>query len=235
MKKIKNLKVKQLKKMFPFTWEFVIENMLPEEILEEAGIELVHPNEVFVQHDWCEDYYGSNYGRVISLKWGRVEVLPALPMGKPNKKGEVYLGYKFSKPGSDPLPITCQRVIADCFLPNFWKGVDRNKLQAHHLDHGCYNNIWTNIMLLPTPLHRVMDYVKKTALFADGEFKEMNLYEIMIETGLSLDEMILATKNKPERSIGGKWTIFEVRGNYIGFQFLPGNQKKGAKKKKKAK
>lgn len=223
------LKKTKIQRMFPFTWEFVIENMMPEEVLEDAGIELMHPNEVFVQHQWCEDYYGSNYGRAISLKWDKIELLPALPMGKPDKNGEVYLGYKFSKPGSEPLPISCHRLIADCFLPNFWEGADRNKLQAHHIDHRRYNNVWTNIMLLPTSLHRVMDYVKKTALFADGEFKEMNLYQIMAETGLSLDEMILATKNKPERSVGGKWTIFEVRGNYIGFQFLPNNR--GKKKK----
>ena len=227
----------KIKILFPWTWEYITKNLLSEKFLKDADIELMHPDEIFVQHQWCGDYYGSNYGRAISLKNDKVDLLPALPMGKPDENGEMYLGYKFSKPGANPLSISCHRLIADCFLPNFWDGADRNKLQAHHIDHGRYNNVWTNIMLLPTPLHRVMDYVKKTALFADGEFKEMNLYQIMVETGLSLDEMILATKNKPEKSVGGKWSIFEVRGNYIGFQFLPNNRgkKKKSKKSKKSK
>lgn len=225
----------KIKKLFPFTWEYILSHLLSEDTLNENGIDLMHPDEIFVQHQWCGDYYGSNYGRAISLKWGKMEVLPALPMGEPDENGEVYLGYKFSKTANgetERLPISCNRLIADCFLPNFWEGVDRNKLAAHHLDHRRYNNVWTNIMLLPGALHYVMNRTKKTALFANGEFREMNLYDIMVETGLSLDEMILATKNKPLKSTG-KWSVFEVKGNYIGFQFLP--KKEGKKKKQKAK
>jgi len=44
---------------------------------------------------------------------------------------------------------------------------------------------------------------------------------------LTLDEIILSAKGKPIKS-DGKYSIFDVKGNLIGFQFYP---KKSRKKK----
>lgn len=217
----------KIKILFPWTWEYIIKNLLPEKKLKAAGISLVHPDEIFVKHPDWNNHYGSNYGRSVTVKDGKIKLKGNETKKDPSK----YREYCFTQPGKKDKTISAHRLIADCFLPNFWEGIDRNQLQAHHLDHSKTNNVWTNIMLLPIALHYVMNRTKKTALFSNGKFREMNLYQIMAETGLNLDEMILATKNKPEKSIGGKWSVFEVRGHYIGFQFVP--EKKGKKKKTK--
>lgn len=222
---------KQIKKFFPWTWEYITENLLPEDQLQGAEISLVHTNEIFVKHPDWDWYYGSNFGRCINAKDGHLELVGNETKKDPTK----YVEYCFSQPGRDQKTVSAHRMVADIYLPNFWEGADRNKLQAHHINHIKSDNVWTNIMLVPTSLHYVLNRTKKTALFADGEFREINLYDIMAKTGLSLDEMILATKNKPEKSVGGKWSIFEIQGNYIGFQFLPNTPKKGRKKKQKAK
>lgn len=219
----------QIKKFFPWNWEYITENLLSEDQLQAAEISLVHPKEIFTKHPDWDWYYGSNYGRCINAKDGNLELV-----GNENEKDpDKYVEYCFSQPGRKQKTVSAHRMVADIYLPNFWIGVDRNKLQAHHINHIKSDNVWTNIMLIPCALHYVMNRTKKTALFANGEFREMNLYDIMLETGLNLDEMILATKNKPERSIGGKWSIFEIKGNYIGFQFF--SEKETGKKKKKSK
>lgn len=191
-----------------------------------AGIELLGSDEIFVQYPRWNDYYGSNYGRLISTKHGKVELLKLVVCGGDGL--DLYTGYKLAKKTYNEqriLTISSHRLVADIFLPNYWKNKDRNQLQAHHLDHSKNNNYYKNLILLPSELHNVMNRTKKMVLFKNGKFRTLTPYEIMVKTGLTLDEVILSAKGKPIKSYG-KYSIFDVKGNLIGFQFFPKKPKK---------
>lgn len=72
-----------------------------------------------------------------------------------------------------------------------------------------------------------MNTTKKMVLLKNGKYRTVTPYQILEETGLTLDEIILSVKGKPIKS-DGKYSIFDVKGNLIGFQFYP---KKSRKKK----
>lgn len=216
--------------------DYINKHKLSEKKLKDNGIELQKPDEIFVQYPRWNDYYGSNYGRLLSLKGEEIRICTPYPTGAKTEKGQ-YNSYKLCKVvrgNIKTLEITAHRLIADIFLPNFWKWMDRNQLQAHHLDHSRTNNQIDNLMLLPSNLHAYMNRIKATALFKNGRFFTINPYEIMESTGLSLEQIIGITnkKNKPLKS-SGKWTVFEVEGVLIGFQFTKKSKKSKKKNKKK--
>lgn len=219
--------------------DYINKHTLSSKKVREAGIELWGADEVFVQYPGWPEYYGSNYGRLISLKCGKIELRKATPCSESDGDDQ-YLGYKLTKVTYGKrreLSITCHRLVADIFLPNFWTDTikERNKLQAHHLNHSKSNNYYKYLMLLPTRLHQIMNTVKKTVLLKNnGTFKTATPYQIMMETGLTLEEIILSAKGKPIKS-EGKYSIFEVKGHLIGFQFIKSNKKKKKKKNSKKK
>lgn len=206
--------------------DYINKHTLSQKKIREAGIELKGLDEIFVQYPKWNDYYGSNYGRLISTKYGDVKLCKAYPCGEDGE--DKYLGYKMTKVTygqSRKLSITCHRLVADIFLPNFW-GLERNKLQAHHLDHSKSNNYYKNLILLPTGLHTIMNNTKKMVLFKNKTFRTSTPYQIMEQTGLTLDEIIMAAKKgKPVKS-DGKYSVFDVKGHLIGFQFYPKKNKK---------
>ena len=53
---------------------------------------------------------------------------------------------------------------------------------------------------------------------------------LLEETGLSLEEILLANKGKkkPLKSTGG-YTVFDIKGNLIGFQYYPQRREKNKK------
>ena len=104
---------------FPQKKTTIIHNSLEEERIFEAGIEL-NDHEVFVNYPGYQDYYGSNYGRLIMEKDGDL-TLKAQPMSS-----EGYIVYVLSKKGNDPFPITGQRLVADLFLPDYWPELGRS-------------------------------------------------------------------------------------------------------------
>lgn len=207
--------------------DYIEKHRLSSKKLKEANIELLGLDEVFVQYPRWNDYYGSNYGRLISVKNGKVELLKPVPT---DKEQDGYTGYKLAKVTNGKqrtLPISCHRLVADIFLPNYWKDTikDRNKLQAHHLDHSKNNNYYKNLILLPSRLHQVMNTVKKMVLLKNGKLKTVTPYQILEETGLTLEDIILSAKGKPIQS-DGKYSVFDVQGHLIGFQFYPKKSKK---------
>lgn len=209
--------------------DYINKHTLSSKKIREAGIELKGIDEVFVQYPGWNDYYGSNYGRLISVKFGKVELRQPYPCSENDGKDQ-YLGYKLTKVTygkQRQMSISCHRLVADIFLPNYWKDTikDRNKLQAHHLDHSKSNNYYKNLILLPSKLHQVMNTVKKMVLLKNGTFRTVTPYQILEETGLTLEEIILSAKGKPIKA-DGKYSVFEVKGHLIGFQFYPKNKSK---------
>lgn len=139
--------------MFKYNVEYIIENQIPEDILRwvlQRQKKYLKEDEIFVKYPDWEGYYGSNYGRLISTKEKEPKLLKLLNLS------EGYVGYTFSDPQKKKFPITANRMVADIFLPNFWKDWERDKLHAHHIDRNRKNNKWTNIVLEPVPLHRAM-------------------------------------------------------------------------------
>ena len=49
--------------------DYINKHKLSDRKIKEAGIELLGYDEVFVQYPRWNDYYGSNYGRLISIEY----------------------------------------------------------------------------------------------------------------------------------------------------------------------
>ena len=77
-----------------------------------------------------------------------------------------------------------------------------------------------------------MHKIKKIVLLKDGKITEYkNPLDLVYETGLTLEDILLANKGKkkPIKSEGG-YTVFDIKGNLVGFQYYPQNirgRKKG--------
>lgn len=210
-----------LKNKIKFNWnnEYIQLNKLSVEQITEANIELLD-NEVFVKHPKWNDYYISQYGRGISVKGKAIKLLSLQP------GGGGYYYFKFSEVGNTNTPsIGVHRAVADVFCPDFW---DDTPLEAHHIDKVHTNNYYKNLILLPRKLHSALHQIKKIVQFDGGTIKEINsILDLVYSTGLTLEEIILANKgnNKPLKS-NSKYTIFDIKGYLIGYQYYP---KKGKK------
>lgn len=212
-----------MKEKFTWNYEYIIQNQLSDEVLESAEIEKLEPTEIFVEHPQAQGYYVSQFGRVVSLKRKKAVLLGAFIGGQSDRQ---YLYYGFSD--RDTKTIGMHRAVADVFCPNFWKGADR--LEAHHLDGNKLNNYYRNLILLPPILHAAIHKIKKIVLLKDGVMTEYkNPLDLVYETGLKLEDILLANKGKkkPIKSEGG-YTVFNIKGNLIGFQYYP--QSRGKKK-----
>lgn len=211
---------------FKWNQEHIIQHRLADEVLTEAEIEKLEPSEIFVEHPAHEGYYVSQYGRVVSLKRKKAVLLGAFIGGQSDRQ---YLYYGFINDG-DKQTIGMHRAVADVFCPNFWKNTDR--LEAHHLDGNKLNNDYRNLILLTPVLHGAIHKIKKIVLLEDGKIKEYkNPLDLVYETGLTLEDILLANKGKkkPIKSEGG-YTVFDIKGNLIGFQYYPQKSKKKATK-----
>lgn len=206
---------------FKWNQEHIIQYRLADEVLTEAEIEKLEPSEIFIEHPTYKGYYVSQYGRVVSLKRKKTVLLGAFVGGQPDRQ---YLYYKFSD--KETKTIGMHRAVADVFCPNFWKNTDR--LEAHHLDGNKLNNDYKNLILLTPILHGAIHKIKKIVLLEDGKIKEYkNPLDLVYETGLKLEDILLANKGKkkPLKSEGG-YTVFDIKGNLIGFQYYPQMRKK---------
>lgn len=213
-------------KNFRWNCDNIIQSKLDDNVLTEAGIEKLEPSEIFVEHPEHEGYFVSQFGRAVSLKRNKVTLLGAFVGGQPDRQ---YLYYGFSS-GSETKTIGMHRAVADIFCPNFWKKAKR--LEAHHIDGNKLNNYYTNLILLTPALHGAIHRIKKIVLLKDGKIKEYkNPLDLVYDTGLKLEEILLANKGKrkPIKS-DSKYTVFNIKGNLIGFQYYPKSEK--AKKKK---
>lgn len=212
-----------MKEKFTWNYEYIIQNQLSDEVLESAEIEKLEPTEIFVEHPQAQGYYVSQFGRVVSLKRKKAVLLGAFIGGQSDRQ---YLYYGFSD--RDTKTIGMHRAVADVFCPNFWKGADR--LEAHHIDGNKLNNYYRNLILLPPILHAAIHKIKKIVLLKDGVMTEYkNPLDLVYETGLKLEDILLANKGKkkPIKS-EGSYTVFNIKGNLIGFQYYP--QSRGKKK-----
>lgn len=211
---------------FIWNYERIIQHKLADEVLEKAGIEKLEPSEIFVEHPTHEGYYVSQFGRVVSLKRKKILLLGAFIGGQSDRQ---YLYYGFINDG-EKTTIGVHRAVADVFCPNFWKKADR--LEAHHLDGNKLNNDYRNLILLTPALHGAIHKTKKIVLLEDGKIKEYkNPLDLVYDTGLTLEDILLANKGKkkPIKSEGG-YTVFDIKGNLVGFQYYPQNirgKKKG--------
>ena len=212
---------------FKFNVDYIEANTLDDAIVKDAlsKSEYIPKNtEIFVEHPYRKRYYVSQYGAVISLKGKLPKLLASFWGGQPDRR---YLYYGLSNGKSEEPPtIGVHKVVADVYCPNYWgKGV---RLEAHHCDGNKLNNNWCNLVLLPTKLHGAIHKIKKMKLLVNGQMIDCpNPLDIVAMTGLSLEEILLVrqSKNKPLKSNGG-YTVFNIRGNIIAYQFYSDMVKK---------
>ena len=209
---------------FDWNQEHIITHRLSESVIAAAGIGKLDDSEIFVEHPEYKKYYVSQYGRVISLKRNGVKLLGAFIGGQPDRQ---YMYYGFTQDG-ETKTIGMHRAVAYTFCPNFWKN---KRLVAHHIDGNKMNNNYRNLILLTTKLHSAIHKIKKIVLLADGQIREYrNPLDLVRDTGLTLEDILLANKGKkkPVKS-RSKYTVFDIKGYLIGFQYYP---EKDQKKKK---
>ena len=137
------------------------------------------------------------------------------------------MGYKMTKVVRGKqriMPITAHRLVADIFQQNLWTDLRRNQKQAHHLDGSKANNVLPNIMLLPVHFHNIMNKTRKTCMLKGRKFVIMPLNQILAETGLKIDEIVSEIDKKTFRQ-DGRWSVFEIKGHFIGFLLRNKKQK----------
>lgn len=209
--------------------EWIISHTLEESRLEKAGISKLHNDEIFVRYPDYPDYWVSQYGRIISTKFGKARLLKVYLVGE---KSNRYLGFTFSD-GYNKASIGVHRAVAEVFCPDFWKGKKNQNLQAHHIDGNHFNNDYRNLVLLPKKLHDELHKIKKLVLLKDGQIiTYANVLDLVYDTGLTLEEIILSRhdkRRKPYKSSG--YTVFNIKGCLIGYKYYPKKRKKKAVKK----
>lgn len=207
---------------FKWNTDYIIKNKLDDDFLKQNKIEKSFPTEIFVCHPIYKDYYVSQIGRVISIKRQRVKLLTPAIGGQPDRQ---YLYYTFVSGSGEKRTIGAHRATAEIFVPNFWG--KNKKLDTHHVDGNKLNNNYQNLILLPTKLHMIIHKIKKIALFEDGEIMDyQNPLNLVYDTGLKLEDILLANKGKkkPVKS-DNKYTVFDIKGYLVGFQYYPKNWK----------
>lgn len=213
-----------------FKWnrEYILTHKLDDAVVKEAvnnkleddkaeEIKLA-ADEVFIEHPVDKDYYISQYGCAISLKGKKPRLLGAVPAGQPDRR---YLYYKFMDDKGNAHSISANKAVTDVFCPNFWKDKPQ-RLEAHHVDGQKMHNTWTNLVLLPVQLHNALHRIKKIVLLKDGIKEYRNPLDLVYDTGLSLEDILLAdkSKKKPLKS-DSKYTIYDIKGYLVGFQYHP--------------
>lgn len=143
---------------FNYNVEYIIQNQIDEDVLRWAlqreGQYLLADDEIFVRYPGYNHYYGSNYGRVISIAGKEPKFLK-------QSKHNRYDGYTFVEPDKPRLRILVGRMVADIFCPNFYREKGRKYVDVHHIDHDKTNNCWRNLVLLPDHLHDVVHRTDK--------------------------------------------------------------------------
>lgn len=202
--------------------EWLITHTLDRELIDDAEIELLESNEIFIEVPGYPHYYVSQFGRAISLKRNTPYLLGATLGGQSDRR---YLYYCFSNDGNKNT-ISVHHAVAITFCPNFWGAGKR--LEAHHLDGEKMHNEVENLILLPTNLHAAIHKIKEIVLLDDRRIiPYKNPLDLVADTGLTLEDILLANKgkNKPVKSQGG-YTVFNIKGYLIGFKYYPESDKK---------
>ena len=153
------------------------------------------------------DYWGSNYGRVISTKQYGQDAKPYELLGG-GVRSDGHIAFSLSTPkliiggemvrDAEVIVIGAQRIVGDLFLddyyPDLWR---RNAKDVHHLDFNPANNKWDNLIFLPKYLHRFAHFIKSYYLYnpRTRRFEQLHPYEIKRQTGYTLDAIIYPVKD----------------------------------------
>lgn len=199
--------------------EYILTHTLSQEEVDEAGATLLEPDEIFVEIPGYRDYYISQYGQCISLRRNGAYLLIASPGGQSDRQ---YLYYKM-----DNVTVGVHHCLALTFCPNFWGWGMR--LEAHHINGNKMNNELSNIVLLPPILHKAANKIKDMVWLVDGKIKKYsNPLDLVNDTGLTLEQILLVFTDKKKKPVKcyDKYTVYDIDGFLIGFQFQPDERKR---------
>lgn len=173
----------------------------------------IENDEIFVQVVGFPGYYISNHGRVISTRQGNEPRLRNIQ----TKKNQ-YLDMQMCKPKKKNINIYLHRAVAETFCPNIFKNTDE-QLDVHHLNYNKKDNRPENLILLPKKLHKYCNYIGNFGLWRNKSAKHLHPLDIVEKTGLNLEDIIFAIKNKPIKS-AGDWSIYNIKGHMVALEVL---------------
>lgn len=144
---------------------------------------------------------------------------------KPTIGGQANCQYLYYSPNKKTTSV--QRIIADIFCPDFWTNARKlhagERLEAHHCDGQNMHNVWWNIVLLPSSLHTAIHRIKSIKLSKDGEMiKYLNPLDILLKTGLSLEEIITPEQCSDCKCISDQnnYKIYNNKGYIMEYRYF---------------
>lgn len=174
----------------------VLKNIKSSRILGMRGKEifLLHKDEIFVKVQKYDDYYISNYGRVISKQRGEYKLLE----GHITSHG--YMSYKLlrtveksrnhKKEIVDEMwEVTAHQLVAIHFLNNYQPDI---KIHVHHKDGDKLNNDFRNLRWVSPREHKLIHTIDKIGIY-DRENKCVveykTPYDVAENYGLSMEQL----------------------------------------------
>lgn len=230
-------------------------NILSQGMLDKNEIQLLMEDEVFTQIKRWNQYYISNYGRLIRRKKKGVYSIV-----KPSERPNGYLVYTLSKPArtyrgekirnldgttkTNRASKQAQRLTAEIYVKNPYSEDEYtlDDLQVHHKDKNPQNNYYKNLMWLCKSkngrkdhdfihqLKKVSLYNQETATFHSYKDIETLLRRLDVDVLEFIDSVRL--NDKLFKSQDGKWDVYHINNEFVGVQFQPKQQKKKKKKNK---
>lgn len=207
--------------------------------LVENEIDLLSWNEVFSQVPQWNNYYISNYGRLLHKnKKGRLTVInPSIVTGgylqySLSAPARRYKGKKVrdknGKPKTRKKNMYAHRLVAELYVNSQYPDDYRiEDLQVHHKDKRPQNNYYKNLMYLETSAHKFVDSIKQIGSYnrrTGRVYTYSDIERLSDKAGINVIDFIEHLRFGESEKIG-KYNIYNINGYEVAVQFF--------KKKKK--
>lgn len=207
---------------------------LSERKLEKNGIELIGWDEVFNVIPKWNNYYLSNYGRLLhKYKNGNLKLvnLSIVTNG--------YLQYTLSKParmyhgkkvrGKNGKPKTgrrqeyAHRLVAELYIKSYYSNqYDIKNLHIHHKDKDVKNNYYKNLMYLEPSTHKFVDSIRKMGSYnhrSGRVYCYKDIERLADKAGVQVLEFIDYLRyGESERD--GKWNVYNINGYHVAVEYF---------------
>lgn len=229
-----------------------IKNKLSQKKLIRNEIELIENNEVFAQIPKYNNYFISNYGRLLHQDYrsGKLIIVnPSITKGgyfnyTLSTKSRTYKGKivhdENGKPKNNRICKCAHQLVALVFIDSQYPDeFTLQDLQVHHKDGNPKNNFYKNLIYLCKNKngrkdHDLVHSFKKIAVYNPEKEKFYSYSDIELvvkRTELSLLEFLDCIRYADTVDIIDEWTIYFVNGIYVAIQYY--QPKKEQKKSKK--
>jgi hypothetical protein len=120
----------------------------------DAQLELLDAEEVFVEIPDHKDYFVSQYARVCSAKRNRKRILKPFNRGSRSRANQLKPSYRFYSPSGGYKDYHAYRLVAKIFCENT---DPLTKTEVHHIDKDQFNNSYLNLVWVSAAEHRLLE------------------------------------------------------------------------------